>query len=244
MRNVTKPSAIPTVLTDSDAQKHFDNILKNKKVTETDCKIYRKVKEQLLTSYNNKCCYCESELSGAEIEHYRPKSDYYWLVYSWDNLMPICSHCNKNKGSNFKISSKTKTKIAGIKDVLTAQGNIDAYNAIEKPKLLNPEKDKIKENTFIFDDEGKIKSNQPKNKRISFTIDLLKLNRSELLAQRKKLFDDLIEKMNSIETDTLVINLENEKKRILIELVKNAYNLKNSHIALRNFLIEYYKKVI
>ena len=42
------------------------------------------VEEKLYEIYHLKCAYCERDISDDDkhIEHYRPKSRYYWLAYS------------------------------------------------------------------------------------------------------------------------------------------------------------------
>lgn len=45
------------------------------------------VKTALKDLYERKCCYCERRKESFDIEHYRPTSIYYWLSYSWDNLL-------------------------------------------------------------------------------------------------------------------------------------------------------------
>ncbi len=238
MRNVQKPSEIPAVLIDSEAQTHFTNILRNKEVKESDCKIYRKVALNLFDIYNGKCCYCETYISGTEIEHYRPKNKYYWLAYSWDNVMPICSQCNRNKGLTFKISGN-EHKIDSINSVESAQNTINLYNEKEKPILVNPETDKIGDDTFIFEEDGFIISN---DKRFSESITALKLNRYELLEHRKRHFDNLKVKIAEIDKDFSINDKTSEHKKVLQHLVKEAYNIKNDYIALRKYLIKFYKE--
>jgi hypothetical protein len=62
------------------------------------------VKAELEARQHGKCCYCETLLDDhkpyaySEVEHWRPKSSYYWLGYSWDNLLLSRGFCNKKKG--------------------------------------------------------------------------------------------------------------------------------------------------
>jgi uncharacterized protein (TIGR02646 family) len=63
-----------------------------------------------------KCCYCEIVLhaKGNPIEHFRPKSrarrgamfpdhGYWWLAWSWENLLFACPACNGTKGDRFPL---------------------------------------------------------------------------------------------------------------------------------------------
>jgi uncharacterized protein (TIGR02646 family) len=56
--------------------------------------------------FRGKCAYCEAPYSvtgSLEVEHYRPKSVYYWLAADWSNLLPSCNHCNNRKRSKFPL---------------------------------------------------------------------------------------------------------------------------------------------
>ena len=71
---------------------------------------HRTVKDALLQAQYGKCCYCESKFratSPGAVEHFRPKGaakqesgsptqypGYYWLAYSWGNLLVSCETCN------------------------------------------------------------------------------------------------------------------------------------------------------
>ena len=66
--------------------------------------IYRSELATLDACHQGKCCYCETALdANSEVEHWRPKSHYYWLAYSWDNLFLSCGFCNKKKGNAFPL---------------------------------------------------------------------------------------------------------------------------------------------
>lgn len=62
------------------------------------------IKKALLQMSNNKCCYCECNISEEskymEVEHFYPKKYYPDLVVNWDNLLPSCKRCNGNKGEH------------------------------------------------------------------------------------------------------------------------------------------------
>lgn len=50
------------------------------------------------------CVYCEQSNNGdLHIDHIKPKQteDYFELAFSWDNFLPACIHCNRNKSSQF-----------------------------------------------------------------------------------------------------------------------------------------------
>ena len=64
-------------------------------------------KDQLLIETHNKCAYCESDIttvSYGDVEHYRPKSVYWWLAYVYDNYLASCAICNQRfKGAKFEF---------------------------------------------------------------------------------------------------------------------------------------------
>lgn len=76
-----------------------------------DYKAYRNddVRRALAILFHGKCAYCETFYSASapvDIEHYRPKGGvsedpdhpgYWWLAMRWDNLLPSCIDCNRER---------------------------------------------------------------------------------------------------------------------------------------------------
>lgn len=64
-------------------------------------------KKQLQVESSNKCAYCESPttvIAYGDVEHYRPKSKYWWMAYCYDNYLASCQLCNqKYKKAKFDI---------------------------------------------------------------------------------------------------------------------------------------------
>ncbi|MEO5731289.1 MAG: hypothetical protein ABI134_00590, partial [Byssovorax sp.] len=61
---------------------------------------YDVVKRELAAMQHNKCCYCEKREEQAkyrDVEHYRPKSLYWWLAWTWENLLFACIDCNREQ---------------------------------------------------------------------------------------------------------------------------------------------------
>lgn len=58
-----------------------------------------------------KCAYCESPtdvVAHGDVEHFRPKSIYWWLAYCFDNHLYACQICNQSyKGDNFPLPPGT-----------------------------------------------------------------------------------------------------------------------------------------
>jgi 5-methylcytosine-specific restriction endonuclease McrA len=73
-------------------------------------KRYSDVKQDLWKRQFYKCCFCESKIVDKynDVEHYRPKAEadrspvhadtsgYWWLAWTWDNLMFSCPLCNRS----------------------------------------------------------------------------------------------------------------------------------------------------
>jgi hypothetical protein len=76
-----------------------------------DTNIWKQAKEQLLNESNQKCAYCESPttvIAYGDVEHFRPKSVYWWLAYSYENYLPSCTVCNQRfKKDFFPLLDKT-----------------------------------------------------------------------------------------------------------------------------------------
>lgn len=70
---------------------------------------YDVVKADLATMQHLKCCYCEKREEQAkyrDVEHYRPKAPYWWLAWTWQNLLFACIDCNReHKRDQFPLSA-------------------------------------------------------------------------------------------------------------------------------------------
>ncbi len=66
--------------------------------TELDLSGYAFCRESLYQTQHGKCCYCEmwTEPGFHDVEHFRPKSAYYWLTWTWENLFFACNICNRS----------------------------------------------------------------------------------------------------------------------------------------------------
>lgn len=87
------------------------------------------VRKQLVTDQNYKCAYCECDLTihYNDVEHYRPKSRYYWLGHKWENLLYACDLCNRTyKNDAFPLKHEDRK--------VTEPGSV----AQEEPLLINP----------------------------------------------------------------------------------------------------------
>jgi hypothetical protein len=67
-------------------------------------------KKSLIADTHHKCAYCEAPttmVAYGDVEHFRPKSIYWWLAYCYDNHLFSCQICNGTyKGDNFPVHGK------------------------------------------------------------------------------------------------------------------------------------------
>ena len=154
-----------------------------------------------LDTFSETCIFCQQKLSIAtgnqdarSVEHFRPKSKYWWLVYSWDNLFPVCRACNQAKDNNFYCSGTQITNIRPT-DLANVHTLAADYQAIEQLKLLHPELDEP-EIHLKYNLIGKIETDG--SIRGEYTIDTCKLDRLDIQGKRKSIFDQFEEKISLI----------------------------------------------
>ncbi|HRG77594.1 MAG TPA: HNH endonuclease [Leptospiraceae bacterium] len=212
----------------------------------------KEIKAALNTVYNGKCGYCETPVKvyinnignvpdpdyQRTVEHYRPKSNYYWLAFSWDNLLITCSRCNRAKLDNFQI--KGKQVIYDPKDLQKINELADEYNELEKPDLIHPELEDV-ESKLEFDEYGKISSS---DSRVKYTITTHKLDRPFLNAERKTVLGNLAKVLNLM----ILENKGNEEKfqsslQALIENFAREANTRSfPYLAFRRFILKNFMK--
>lgn len=161
------------------------------------------VHSALLQLFHRKCSYCEQGLAegghGLGIDHYRPLrhaagnsrgedkeaiDHYAWLAYEWNNLLLSCPACNAAKRNQFPTAN-------GRAVPMTKWRQCDR---LEKPLLLNPSVDKPSRH-LAYSIEGECIA---LSLRGDVTIQMLALNRSELLLQRAAIFHELVAELRKV----------------------------------------------
>lgn len=160
--------------------------------------------DALLALTHGKCAYCESPIAASgnyDLEHFRPKrlggerdpkarDHYWWLAIEWSNLLVACTKCNAAKRNFFPI--------AGTR---CAVGAGDVELAAELPLLLDPCRI-APERVLVFEADGTVRPRFRPGDRVppifglgggdsaaaiaATTIELLQLNRSQLVRERRK----------------------------------------------------------
>ena len=117
---------------------------------EFDSGRWKKAKPQLLNETNDKCAYCEaptSVVAYGDVEHYRPKSKYWWLAYCYENYLPSCQLCNqKYKKAKFPVKNSRMKSPALIRSNST-DALMESKKGILTPDSLDPA------SVTLFDDE-------------------------------------------------------------------------------------------
>jgi hypothetical protein len=116
--------------------------------------------------FHGKCAYCETVYAASapvDVEHYRPKNSvsespghggYWWIAMQWENLLPSCIDCNRQRGQVLVAPSTSLAVLAATaKPAISQAGKKDSFpladsgvRAIaentdfiaEHPLLLNP----------------------------------------------------------------------------------------------------------
>ena len=195
------------------------------------------IKEILEAIYHKKCAYCEKFVgdSNYHIEHYRPKSVYYWLAYSWDNLLICCDKCNVGKGDDFEIAG---AKISFNQEVLNDIHKLSLkYNEIEQPKMIHPEFEDV-ENKLIFENNGKVTS---EDERVQYTIETCGIDRESANERRKKILDDFIRKYNCKIFEYQRKQDDESKgaiKGLIIDFKEDSQNPENDYLAFRRWIVK------
>jgi len=188
----------------------------------------------LRSIYRNKCAFCEQKVEQSHVEHYRPKSKYWWLTHSWDNLLLACSTCNSHKGDEFEILG-TKASFANTPaNLKTIHSSSSNYDVVERPKMINPEVTDP-EGKFQFHANGKIESN---DLRFKYTIETCKVDRKFLNDGRRKISDALREDIRSVITD--YDSISDQKIGITVVIKKFIRDAKDNDLeflAFRKYMI-------
>jgi len=240
MIKVTKDyNAIPPILINKRREEAFYNNVKAKKFVDgTNLYKHRQIKTTLNKIYHNKCAYCEKDISDEieHIEHYRPTSIYYWLAFSWDNLLVACAKCNISKSDKFDVAGKrVEYQSEKFEDYHKLR---DKYDEIEKPYMINPEKDDVID-IIKYNVDGTITSS---DKRVSYTIEVCNLNRKELIQHRMKIINDF---KNSLD-DCVYLFLKTKNIEVFIPIIKRFINInvKDEYFSFRRYIIQNIDKFI
>jgi uncharacterized protein (TIGR02646 family) len=175
--------------------------------------------------FNSKCAFCERKISVAHstlfVGHYRPYAAYYWLVYEWTNIFPLCEDCFCFREQQFPIANEeNRLKLPPENRIEWAA----SYALKEVPLIINPDIDAA-EHYFYFDRDGKI---LPVNQHIRAltSINIFKLNQGFSVIGRRKKISEFIRIFHTKLQDFLLSYPQgNDDKNIAQEFFGNAISL-------------------
>lgn len=199
------------------------------------------VLEDLHTLFHSKCAYCESDVvKNHSIDHFRPSESvsdrkgradegYYWLGYTWFNLYLSCHECQRYKSNYFPVIG-TRLRPPDPETYLDYE-QLRLYVSSEDPLLIDPCDIRAHEEVqFGYDREGHI---VPRSKKAEYTIELLQLNRPQLVEERQNRVQFLSELLTSI---TFSSDESHKLKDILFHLQDDQ-----THLGLnRQMIAEWY----
>jgi len=182
---LNKPDKPPKVLRKKGIEKaheHCNDYDDGKRNFKFQDSIYQHhtVKRVLKHIQNNKCCYCERPIRKyfRDVEHYRPKSTYYWLTYDWTNLLLACPICNRqHKRDQFPLANPDMKAVSHHDDI-----------ELEEPLLINPAEDNPEE-FLMFRKEVIFSVNR--NIRGTKTIEALGLDKNNVEDERREIYNEL-----------------------------------------------------
>ena len=193
------------------------------------------VKEALRIIYKGKCVFCEQKEELTHVEHFRPKDTYYWLAFSWDNLLMSCPTCNTHKGANFEIDGTQANFENTELNIRNINSSSATYDANEIPKMVNPEVTDPAGQIY-FEKDGNIKSDDP---RFSYTIKTCKIDRNNLNDNRRSILDRFREHIR----DAFIINTTKHDQEVAFttnarNFINDSQNEDEDFLAFRKFAIE------
>lgn len=157
----------------------YDKYCKRKDAAYSDLQnnnvIKKVLKKSLLKEQGYICCYCGCKITEDNmiIEHLLPRSRYPNIELDYNNLLASCDGGRKKRTENNKINTQKNNIIPECCD--SAKKNNEIKITPLMPKC---------EESFLFDDEGKIYP-MPGNTDAKDTINVLSLNAPSLNHKRK-----------------------------------------------------------
>ncbi|MFK7950313.1 MAG: HNH endonuclease [Saprospiraceae bacterium] len=207
----------------------------------------KKIKVALDAIYHRKCAYCEKSLKDADrhVEHYRPKVPYFWLAFSWDNLLIACKKCNELKNNKFTEYLEGTQLVYNNETLETAQSQIENYNKIEQPLIINPEQETKASLKKHFTFDLKTAEIIPKSIQMETTKNVCQLNREELIELREPIMTDL---KNALLRRRFKAKTKLELAKAAIDVIadfkQKTNNVEIPFVAWRKFVLKNWRELI
>lgn len=231
---LTRPGGMGETET-AKAKNYYKNLAaKPRKSFAFECYRSPEIKRALEDLFHGKCAYCESRYDGmqpVDVEHWRPKAKiidgdkeiepgYYWLAAKWDNLLPSCIDCNRERNQVLEPSGKIRKVGKGNRFPLET-GNVHARTpedlALERPLLLNPCND-LPEEHLEFIREGVVRPRRSGSGALSpkgeASIEVYALNRTGLVHSRLEILLLIQQRMYTIERLLQILDSDDLGERV------------------------------
>ena len=212
-----------------------------------------------------KCAYCEASttaVSYGDVEHFRPKSKWWWLTCCWENYLLSCQRCNQEaKNDEFPFggamapdpvkvtAASTPAELAAAvgkltpdsSDAAACQTHWETLFRTEKPDLIDPYNEEP-EKYFAYeadDDKALVKviarsQNASVKRRVEACVRLYGLNREELCELRYEYYEALAASRDALAEPLSVAG----RARILRSLKRRAARKGQFAGMCRYFLID------
>jgi hypothetical protein len=176
------------------------NEAERKVIIDTNQALWRddRIRNWLLSQFNNKCWYTEASesVSSIHVDHYRPKGrvrdldgnendGYWWLAFNWKNYRICGQLINIKKNDIFPIAEGLRANSEGGELLLKLEAPVIIDPREEAARLISYEKD---EDACIAIPSADISDKE--RFRAEKTIELLGLNRLARLNQKRAGFWD------------------------------------------------------
>lgn len=162
--------------------------------------------------FGGACAYCESKQVRLEVRPFRPPENaepakdrstshlyYSWMQAAWQNLYPVCLECMPKINTYFPVGRSGRAALPSNDEleryIERDDGRWPSYPLDEKPTLLDPCQDQDLWKHLDFAAAGYVEG---RTKRGNLTIDIHELNRPELVAARRNVFNDSYAQLRQI----------------------------------------------
>lgn len=250
MIKLTRPAKVPKILstkgvttTLNDCKEYESDSSEFIKNFTADSSVYgnKTVKRTLKKAQHNKCCFCEKDQEDeyGAVEHFRPKGGYkinkeqkklttpgyYWLAYTWSNLLFVCGPCNTSHKKNyFPLVDETRRASSHLSSVEE-----------EEAYLIDPYGTKDPRDHIYFD------FNLPAHKDIfgQKTIEICGLDRDSLNTARAKHISDISARLTILdEKDSHSLEEVAKARQFIKDSIKPEAKFSSTAISyLKNFNI-------
>ena len=105
-----------------------------------DSTYWKLSKDKLKIESAEKCAYCECQVpqvAHGDVEHFRPKSKYWWLAYCYDNYLFSCQICNQTyKNNDFPVAGTALIE-PNVNNALDDDGMFDLLDLLSPEPVVN-----------------------------------------------------------------------------------------------------------